>query len=219
MEDHARLPERWLRSPFSFERFPSGESRYLCAVFGDIEGAKRAVIALEREGCLPSEITVLVADDRRRHRVRTHPEFEGLDPAAVVADPVELDRCRMTLQGAGLGALTGGPLGAIAGWTLMSTTEALGSPVATGLGSLPEAGLPGMVLVALAGAGSLGGLCAIAGGFLGMRRWEYRARRLERTVREGSVLLRARARSVGDLQHLSEKLADAGGDLSLVASH
>lgn len=216
MTRESGFPERWIRRPLPFDRFPTGESRYVLAAFRDVEKAKRAVDALEREGCAPSEITMLIADDARRHRVRTHPEYEGLDPRAVVADPVELDRCRTTLKGAGLGALVGGPVGAVGAWGLLRTTEALGSPVTSGLALLPEAGLPGLALAALAGAGAMGGLAAIAGGVLGMRRSEYRARRLERALRRGGVLLRAKARTAGDLPRLASELSSRGGEVSLL---
>lgn len=215
MTRESGFPERWIRRPLPFDRLPSGESRYVLAAFRDIEKAKRAVDALEQEGCAPSEITMLVADDARRHRVRTHPEYEGLDPRAVVADPVELDHCRATLKGAGLGALIGGPLGAAAAWGLLSTTDALGSPVTSGLALLPEAGLPGLVLAAMAGAGAAGSLGAILGGIMGLRRREYRARRLERALRRGGVLLRAHARSAGDLSRLAAELSARGGEVSL----
>jgi len=210
MESETRRKRRSYRRRFSFDHFPSGATRYVSAAFGDLDDVQRAVQALEAAGCPPSEISVHLTDETRKHRLRTHPEFEGLDPDSYVVDLVELNRNSKALKGAGAGATIGATVGAIAG-----AVGAVGTYVI-----VPSPGIvvTGPVVAALTGVGALGAIGGLLGGLLGAGRSEYRAKHLEQILREGRIVLITKARTEADMRRIARTLTAAGGFVSQLAS-
>lgn len=193
------------RTEWRFERFPTGESRFVSAVFGRLEDAREAVRALEERGYPPSQVSLFMIDEVRKRYLRTHPEWEGLDPSAVVMDRVELEKERRTLEGAGVGGVIGGAVGAVA-----AAVAAIGTTlVVPGLGLV----VAGPVAAAFAGAGAGGTVGGIVGALTGAGMSEYRARRFERLLKEGEIIVGGHARTKPELHLLREALVAEGGVL------
>lgn len=193
--------------PFAFDRFATGEPRFVSATFPGLPEARAAVRRLEGQGYPCNELSVVMSDDTRRHHLRTHPEFEGFDPNAYLIDQVEIEVDRKTLKGVGTGGTIGGALGAMA-----AALAATGTTVV-----IPPLGLviAGPLAAAFAGAGAGGALGGLVGGLTGAGMSEYRAKRLERVVSEGQVIVIARAHTVPELRQIEALMSGSGGVLLL----
>ncbi|MGH7541876.1 MAG: hypothetical protein ACRELC_12835 [Gemmatimonadota bacterium] len=190
---------------FTFERFPTGESRFVSAIFSDLDKARRGVKTLEERGYPPSELSVLMADDTRDHHLRTHPEYEGRDPETYLVDEVELEKDNKALKGAGAGGAIGGAVGAVA-----AAVAAVGTLV-----TIPPLGIvvAGPLAAALAGAGAGGAVGGFVGALTGAGMSEYRAKRLEKVLKEGHIVVGGLARTVPELHDIAETLEKNGGEL------
>lgn len=205
----------WSRSegrltPFAFDRFGTGESRFVSATFSDLERARKAVRELEARGYPINELSVVMTDETRKHHLRTHPEFEGFDPEAYLVDQVELEKDRKTLKGVGTGGAIGGALGALTAAVAAASTTIVIPP----LGII----IAGPLAAAFAGAGAGSAVGGLVGGFTGAGMSELRAKHLERVVSEGQVIVVARARTEPELQQIKTTLAGEGGVLVLEES-
>ena len=190
-------------TPFGFDRFADGKSRVVSAGFKDLPDARKAVRKLEAHGYPCNELSVVMSDDTRKHHLRTHPEFEGFDPDAYLVDRVELEVDRKTLKGVGTGSAIGGALGAIS-----AALAAAGATVV-----VPPLVIAGPLAAAFAGAGAGGAVGGLVGGLTGAGMSEYRAKRLERVVNKGHVIVMATARSLPERLQIEATMRDAGGVL------
>lgn len=188
---------------FTFDRFPGGQSRFVSGSFKRLEDAREAVRSLESRGYPASEISVLMTDATRRHHLRTHPEFEGLDPESYLVDRVELERESKSLKGAGTGGAIGGALGAVA-----AAVAAIGTTVV-----IPPLGIviAGPLAAAFAGAGAGGAVGGIVGALTGAGMSEYRAKRLERVLKDGQIIVVARARREPERNDILSTMMGHGG--------
>lgn len=197
-------PEVATERGYTFDRFPTGESRFVSAVFGDLEDARSAVGALEKRGYPAGEISVFMTDETRKHYLRTHPEWEGLDAEAYVTDRVELEKENKALKGAGAGGTIGGAVGAVA-----AAVAAIGtSLVIPGLGIV----VAGPVAAAFAGAGAGGAVGSLVGALTGAGMSEYRARRFEQILQKGKIIVGARARTLPERHDIMDTFEKNGGE-------
>lgn len=188
---------------FTFDRFPGGESRFVSGAFKSLDGAREAVRELESHGYPSSEISVLMTDATRRHYLRTHPEFEGLDPEAYLVDQVELEKENKSLKGAGTGGAIGGALGAVA-----AAVAAIGTTLV-----VPPLGLviSGPLAAAFAGAGAGGAVGGLVGALTGAGMSEYRAKRLEKVLKDGRIIVVVRARTEPERNDVISTMSEHGG--------
>lgn len=192
-------------TPFAFDRFGSGESRYVSATFGKLGEARDAVRALEEIGYSAHELSVVMTDEVRRHHLRTHPEFEGFDPESLLVDQVEVEHDTKALKGVG----TGGAIGAALGAVTAALAATAGAIVIPALGVV----IAGPLAAAFAGAGAGSAVGGLVGGLTGAGMSEYRAKQLERVISEGRIVVVARARTLGDLRQIEQAVLENGGVL------
>jgi len=181
----------------------SGGAGFVSAVFDDLDRAREAVAALEARGYAAREISIIMLDGTRRHLLRTHPEYEGLDPDAYVLDRVELEKENKALKGAGAGGALGGAVGAIA-----AAVAAIGTTVV-----IPPLGIvvAGPIAAALAGAGAGGTVGGLVGILTGAGMSEFRAKGLEKLAQEGQIIVGARARTRPEIHDIGEVFSSNGG--------
>lgn len=206
MEESTRRRRPRARSgEFTFDRFPSGESRYVSGSFESLDEARDAVRTLEDHGYPASEISVLMTDATRRHYLRTHPEFEGLDPEAYLVDRVELEKENKSLKGAGTGGAIGGAIGAVA-----AAVAAIGTTLV-----IPPLGIviAGPLAAAFAGAGAGGAVGGLVGALTGAGMSEYRAKRLEKVLKEGRIIVVVRARTEPERNDIRSTMIGSGGSV------
>lgn len=135
------------------------------AVFGiytDRRMVETAVDTLKDEGFRNSDISVLFPDTEGTKDFAHEKETKAPEGATA---------------GAGTGALLGGGLGWLAG---------IGMLAIPGVGPFIAAG---PIMAALAGAGAGGMVGGVAGALIGMGMPEYEAKRYERHLKEGGILL------------------------------
>lgn len=178
-------------------------SSFVSAVFSDLDRARKAVAALEERGYPAREISIIMADETRRHLLRTHPEYEGLDPDAYLFDNVPLEKQNKALKGAGAGGALGGAVGALA-----AALAAVGTTVV-----IPPLGIivAGPLAAAIAGAGAGGTVGGLVGLLSGAGMSELRAKRIEKLAQEGQIIVGARARSLPELHDVGEVFTEHGG--------
>jgi len=166
----------------------------LTGLFRDREGAERAYQSVSDRGYGRDDVNVVMSDEtRRRHFGK---------PYADVRDSVFGTKAA---EGAGIGGAIGGSIGAIA-----AAIAAVGTTVA-----LPGLGLviAGPLAAALAGAGAGAATGGIIGALIGWGIPEERVKAYESGIREGGILMGARARSEDDALAFENSWRDANGQL------
>jgi hypothetical protein len=160
--------------------------------------AERLIETLKRAGFSDDDISVILPDDK----LARDPKF-ALDhkPGEDPADEKHRDASDK-LKTATVGAVSGGILlGAIGGLV------GLASLAIPGLGLIVVAGPIAATLIDAAAGGAAG---VIAGGLMGMRIPEHRAKQYEQSVREGSTLISVHTENPQAFQRAMNILA-AGG--------
>lgn len=175
---------------------PSGEeSRFVTALFRDIDAAERAYRAAAALGYENSDINLVISDETR---YRLLAERQGAHPhlSSNAAESAE-----KPAKGADLGGPTGGALATIA-------------PVIAAVGTvvlIPGLMLAGPIAAALMAAGAVG----LAGGLIGaLKDWgipHERVRDYETAVRDGGFLIGVKARSDEDARQLERQWQAEGG--------
>lgn len=162
------------------------DSRYVTALFGNIDAAERAYQAALSLGYPDADINLVISNETRERllaeRRSAHPNLSR-DAAESAAKPA---------KGADLGGPTGGTLG-----TLAPVIAAVGT-----VALIPGLVLAGPIAVALTAAGAVG----VAGGLIGaLKDWgipRERIREYEEAVRNGGILIGVKARSDDDTRTL-----------------
>ena len=133
-------------------------------IFADRRTVERAILALERKGFSPTDISVLMA--------------EGV---AGGEGGLATENATKAPEGAVVGASTGAALIGTFGWL-----AGMGALAIPGIGALLAAG---PLMAALAGVGVGGAIGGLAGALVGLGIPEYEAHRYEGVVRRGGILL------------------------------
>jgi hypothetical protein len=161
----------------------------MTALFPDRDSAERAYTALDRCSYGPDDVSVLISDEgRARHFARPEDRTTELGSKAA--------------EGAGIGAVAGGTLGAV----LLGLAAA----------GFAVPGLPiiamGPLAAALAGAGGGGALGALVGGLVGAGIPEERARAYDAGLQRGGIVLGAIPRSEADADMIEREWRACGGE-------
>lgn len=166
------------------------DSEYMMtALFPDRESAERAYAAVTARGYERDDIGVLISEEgRARHFGR--PEDRKTELGSKAA------------EGAGVGAVAGGTLGA-----LLLGLAAAGFAIP----GLPIIAM-GPLAAALAGAGGGGAVGALVGGLVGAGIPEERARAYDEGLRRGGILLGATPRSEADADFIEREWRACGGE-------
>lgn len=176
----------------------------ISAAFDDFGQAEDAVEALVDEGFSTDRISVLLSQETRSRVLEVHPELRD-EEGHILARTVELDVEHQTLEGAAVGGTVGGTLGAAA-----AAVAAVGTSLV-----IPALGIvvAGPLAAALAGAGAGGAAGTVIGALTGAGMDELRAKRFEALIRDGGVIVGARALTVPERRTIERVLVDRGGAL------
>jgi hypothetical protein len=162
--------------------------RIMTCIFRDREAAERAYGILTTRGYERDDVTLLMSDEaRNRHFPKTATSSELGSKAA---------------EGAGIGAVAGGGLGAL----LMGLAAA-----GFAIPGLPIIAM-GPLAAALTGAGTGGGVGALIGALVGSGIPEERAKLYEQGLREGGIVLGVTPRSDEDVDYLEREWKNARGE-------
>jgi len=161
-------------------------------LFRDRESAERAYESVYDRGYTKDDVNLAMSDETRK---RHFSEVAGR----------ETELGTKAAEGAGIGGAIGGSLGAIA-----AAIAAVGTTIA-----LPGLGLviAGPLAAAIAGAGAGAATGGIVGALIGWGIPEERVKAYESGIREGGILMGARARSEDDALAFENSWRDANGQL------
>ena len=163
------------------------ERSIMTGVFRDRASAERAYDVLASRGYSRDDLSLLMSEEARdRHFPKD--------------DPVRTELGSKAAEGAGAGAAVGGGLGALVAGLSAAGVAVPGVPIIA----------MGTVAAALMGAGTGGALGAIVGGLIGYGIPETRARRYDRAVREGRIVMGVTPRSQHDATHFEQEWARCG---------
>jgi hypothetical protein len=154
------------------------EPGILTGLFRDRETSESAYKDLRERGYSDDEINVMMSDETRDKYYRDNPDSELGSKA---------------LEGAGVGSIIGGTLGAVVGGLAAIGTNVL----------LPGLGLvvSGPIVAALVGAGAGGATGGLAGALIGWGIPEERANLYEKGIREGGTVLGVKPRTTEDADY------------------
>jgi uncharacterized protein YjbJ (UPF0337 family) len=188
-EGRARQAANEVWSPDTADRYQSG---YVTGLYRTPEEAARAYDNLTtKHGYRQDDVDVLMSDETRQ---RYYPE----------ATPgQELTGKTKAAEGLGVGSAIGGGLGAA-----FAAIFAVGSNVV-----IPGLGLvvAGPIAAALAGAGAGGATGGLIGALVGAGMTEERAREYDQGVRDGGIVLGAKARDEKHAMELERDYTTYGG--------
>lgn len=173
----------------------SDQSRFVTALFRNLDAAERAYRAAEALGYQTADINLVIADATRdrllAERGGAHSHLSHNAAESAEKPP----------KGADLGGPTGGALGTIAPVIAAVGTVAL----------IPGLVFAGPIAVALTAAGAVG----LAGGLIGaLKDWgipHERVRDYEGAVRDGAILIGVKAHSAADATELEKQWRAEGG--------
>ena len=161
--------------------------RLMTGLFPDRDSAERAYGAAIGCGYSPNDVSVLMSDEtRKRHFAKGKEDKSDLGTKAA--------------EGAGIGALGGGSLGA-----LLLGLSAAGFAIP----GIPIIAL-GPLAAALSGAGVGGALGGLIGGLVGAGIPEERARVYEEGLKRGGIVLGATPKTDADADRLEHEWAACG---------
>lgn len=184
---------------------PSGKSRWVYAGYDDLDDAADAARDLEHRGFDREQISVFMTTETRERYVDTHPRYDEFEKKVIAVEDVEVEKQRKTLEGVGAGGTIGGALGAAG-----AAIAAVGTTLVVPPLGIAVAG-PLAAILAGAGAGATAG--GIMGALVGAGMTEYRARHLEKMVKEGNVVVGAGANTDAERTTIVEVLEKHGGKL------
>jgi hypothetical protein len=168
---------------------PEEHPLILTGLFRDRDSAERAYGSLANRGYGRDDVSLLMSDETRKRHFET-------------PDARQSDLGTKAAEGMGVGAVTGGGLGAL-----------LAGLAAAGI-AIP--GLPiiamGTLAAALAGAATGGALGALIGGLIGYGIPEDRARMYDRGIREGGIVMGVNPRSREDAEYFEREWTTCGGE-------
>jgi hypothetical protein len=206
MSEHTRARGAYRRphETITFERFPSGEPRFVTADFKTLDDALDATRDLEERSYSRDRISVFMATETRMQYIDTHPRYGELEKNAVVVEEVELEKKTKASEGAGVGGAVGGALGAAG-----AAVAAVGTTLV-----IPPLGivLAGPIAAALAGLGAGALTGGLVGALVGGGMSEYRARHFEKMMKEGHIVVGVSAETEPERRNIIEILEKHGGD-------
>jgi hypothetical protein len=167
-------------------------SGYVTGLYRSPKDAERAYDSLtSKHGYAPTDVDVLMSDaTRQRHY-----------PNATAGQ--ELKEGSKAMEGLGVGSAVGGGVGA----TLAAIFAVGSNVVVPGIGLV----VAGPIAAALAGAGAGGATGGIIGALIGAGIPEERAREYDQGVREGGVVIGAKARDEAHAAELEREYNTFGG--------
>ncbi|KYG61036.1 hypothetical protein AZI85_08735 [Bdellovibrio bacteriovorus] len=142
---------------------PKQGRKVVFGIFQNRSGLESCVSTLKLEGFRPEDVSVLMPDKGDTATFAHEKGTKAPEGAAI---------------GSGTGAVVGGTLGWLAGIGAIATIPAFGPLVAAG-----------PIMAALAGLGVGGAVGGVAGALVGIGIPEYEAKRYEKFVKEGGILL------------------------------
>lgn len=165
--------DRRIESPRTISSVPvttvsgtaAGESVSVYGVYHDQNDLEKAVDRLKQAGFSSNDISVVFPDKNR-------------------SDQFAMERNTKAPEGAATGGGTGLVVGGVLGWL-----AGIGTLAIPGIGPLLAAG---PIVAALAGAGVGGAVGGIAGGLIGLGMPEVEAKRYEKEIKEGRMLMSVR---------------------------
>lgn len=187
------------------ETFESGRSRFVVAVFENLEDAEAAVGDLEGRGYDPAQISVFLSEETRRELGDEHGIFIRHGDRVVTDRTVVLQKKRKVLEGAGAGSAIGGSLGALGAALTAAGTSVVFPPLGIAVA--------GPLAAALAGAGAGGVAGGVVGALTGAGMSEYRADRFESYLRRGFVGVAVEARNEDEAAGIEGALGTHDGRL------
>jgi hypothetical protein len=190
--------------PITFERFASGEPRFVTAGFNKLDDALDATRDLEGRSYSRDRISVFMATETRRQYIDTHPRYGELEKNAVVVEEVELEKKSKAPEGAGVGGAVGGALGAAGAAVAAVGTTLVIPPLGIALAGPIAAALAGL------GAGALTG--GLVGALVGSGMSEYRALHFEEMMKKGNIVVGVSAETEPERRNILEILEKHGGD-------
>ena len=158
-------------------------------VFHDYDAADRAYTSLRERGYDRDDIHVVMSKDTRK-KYEDRPD-------------TEIAHGNKAMEGAGAGAAVGGTVGGIIGAIAAIGTNA----ILPGLGLVIAGPLAG----ALAGAGAGGAAGSLLGALVGAGIPEDRAKKYEKSVKDGGVLVGVHPKSDEDRRHFASEFERHGG--------
>lgn len=153
-------------------------------IFDNRTSLENCVEALRADGFRPEDVSVLMAEKGDTMTFAHEKGTKAPEGAAI---------------GTGAGAVVGGTLGWLVGIGAIATIPALGPLVAAG-----------PIMAALAGVGVGGAVGGLAGALGGMGIPEYEAKRYEKFVQEGGILLSVHVDD-GDWKKKAEEILERSG--------
>jgi hypothetical protein len=161
------------------------KAKLVTGLFKSKVAAEAAVDAILKRGFSRDDISVLMSDDTRSKHFALQSRTHAAD-------------------GLGIGAVTGGAVGAVlAAITAVGTTLFL-----PGLNLV----IAGPIAAALAGLGAGGATGGLIGALIGAGIPEYRAKVYEAGIRGGGILIGVEARTDEEIEHLEELLNELGAE-------
>jgi hypothetical protein len=159
---------------------------FLTGSFRDRTSAERAYDRLRERGYSDDEINIMMSEDTRK---------KYFDKERQKSDD-ETEFGNKALEGAGAGSAIGGAVGATAGIIAAIGT----SLVIPGLGFV----IAGPIAAGLAGAGAGGITGGIVGALVGAGIPEERAKKYEKGIKEGEIVMGVQPRDEDDATYLEE---------------
>ncbi len=160
-------------------------SNFLTGSFRDRSSAERAYERLRERGYSDDEINIMMSDETRKKYFEKERRKDD-----------ESDFGNKAMQGAGAGSAIGGAIGATAGIIAAIGT----SLVIPGLGFV----IAGPLAAGLAGAGAGGITGGIVGALVGAGIPEDRAKKYEKGIKEGDIVMGVQPRNEDDASYLEE---------------
>ena len=171
-------------------------SSTMTGLFRDRDSAERAYDTLTRRGYGSHDVGLLMSEETRKRHF-TNPDSPRTELGTKAA------------AGAGVGAVTGGSLGAVLAGLAAAGIAVPGLPIIA----------MGTMAAALTGAVTGGGIGALVGALIGYGIPEDRARLYERGVREGGIVIGVDPRSREDAEYFEREWTSCGGEQIYCPSH
>ena len=161
----------------------------MTGLFRDRDSAERAYGTLTARGYGNNDVSLLMSEETRKRHF-TNPDARRSELGTKAA------------EGAGVGAVAGGGLGALLAGLAAAGIAVPGLPIIA----------MGTIAAALTGAVTGGGIGALVGGLIGYGIPEERARLYDRGVREGGIVMGVSPRSPEDAEYFQREWTSCGGE-------
>jgi hypothetical protein len=165
------------------------DPRLMTGLFPDRTSAERAYGSLTERGYTKDDVSLLMSQDSRE---RYFPKN----------DPARTELGTRATEGAAVGAVTGGGLGALLAGLAASGIAVPGLPIIA----------MGALAAALVGAGTGGGIGAIIGALVGHGIPKERAEQYDAGIRRGGIVMGVTPRTREDAEYLEREWAACGGE-------